>query len=573
MKLTTAHKSHLRKFIVVFVALFLTVLFGAALNQNPWSGSSIRAPQGTVGYEESSWVLKQGGSVLRTDLELPEYMPLETGKLYTLTTTMTYDGSKDRMPYGFIHLDHAYCRVMLDGQVLFSCMPEDIHRWDRSKSPGFIYKAFSVPEDCLGKELEIQVLPPMTIDMAYGLPELQFGDFTTTLHDVLLRDTPHDIVTILCTLIGFASIFFSTVTLRGSDYREGISIGIFSLLFSLYLVTECKLNYYFIANPYYTYLLNYTVFSLMPVALMGFMRERLLDKHRRLCNIFIGFELVFFLIEMTLHFSGILDVREVVTAIHLLYFAEMGLMVVLISRMKNKAVKHSLIFQITPVTLGMLVDAFVYWLHLGIGSNDATFTILGVLIFLFIELIHVWRSSINIYTESARSKLYRQMAYIDGLTGAGNRRAFDRELQRIQSGEQTYRSLILVSADVNNLKYVNDHFGHSAGDKLICGAVQTMMNLAGSTGKVFRTGGDEFAIFLYDTTLEQYGELLLKARQQYKAFSKANAFSLSVAVGHVELRDNKVMEAVQEADARMYADKARLKKSRDFTEQAPTTIA
>ena len=552
-----------KKAAFMLVALIILAVFGIMLNQNPWTGFSTREIQGTVGYQEQNWTLRQDGTLIADQLDLSEYLPLESGKLYTVSNRLTYDGNSDPMPYGFIHMDHMYCRVLLDGEVLFSFMPEDVQKWDASKSPGFVYKAFPVPSDCLGKTMEIQLLPSLTTAVDYGLPDLAFGDFTSSLHATVIRDTPHNIVTILCIFLGLTSILFSATTLSGSDYREGISIGVFSLLFALYLLTECMINAYFIGNPYYLYLLNYITFSLLPMSLMGFMRERLLEKHRKICTSIIRAEVLFFLVELVLHFGGVLDMREIVPVIHVIYFSEMLLVTLLILSMKDRKKKHSLVLQMVPVIIGICIDGLIYWLHWEIGINDATFTILGVIILLFIELLHIWRSSISMFTESARSSLYRQMAYIDELTGVGNRRSYDQEIDRIISGEKVFQSMIVASADVNRLKFVNDHFGHAAGDKLIRSAAQIMVELIGDRGKVFRTGGDEFAVFMYDVDLSQCERLLQAANQRIASFNCENEFPLGLAIGCVQIRDDKILDAVHEADQKMYANKALLKMTQD----------
>lgn len=557
MENRNTQKPRSRKILFLIVAILIFLLFFGMLHQGPWSGFSTRSAAGTTGYQENPWVLSLQDAVLDSQVQLPEYLKLESGKQYTLSTVLTYDGSKDEMPYGFLHLDHVYCRVILDGEVLFSCMPEDVQRWDRARSPGFIYKAFPLPKDCMGKEMKIELLPMLATSIEYGLPDIEFGDFTTALHRAVLKDAPHDVMTVLCALLGFAAILFSAAALRDSDFREGISIGIFSLLFSLYLLTECRLNTFYIGNPYYTYLLNYIPFSLLPISLMGFMRERLLEKHRKICTAMIAAELVMFLLEMVFHFCGILDMRDVIPAIHVLYFANITLVVILIQAMKDKKRKHSLVLQITPVIVGMCADAVIYWMHWDVGSNDATFTIVGVLLFLVIEILHVCRTSISIYTESVRSSLYRQMAYVDELTGAGNRRAYDNEIERIVSGEKTYESMIVISADVNKLKYVNDHYGHAAGDNLIRSSAQIMAEVVGDRGLLFRTGGDEFSVFLYDTEVEELERMRKDARKKIEQFNARNRYVLSLAMGYVQIRNDRILDAANEADQKMYEDKAK----------------
>lgn len=86
-------------------------------------------------------------------------------------------------------------------------------------------------------------------------------------------------------------------------------------------------------------------------------------------------------------------------------------------------------------------------------------------------------------TEELRAELLT-----DPLTGVGSRRAF--EEREAQKGE------IIVLCDVDSLKYVNDTYGHAAGDALLqlVGSVFAMVVAVGTT--VFRVSGDEFAVVL-----------------------------------------------------------------------------
>lgn len=543
--------------VALFLSFLLILLLGfSVLNQDRWVEPAIHDLSGTVGYRENPWTLSQDDRVISSDFSLPAFRHLEAGKYYSVKTRMTYDGSKDNSPYGFLHLDHIYCRVLLDGQELFSYMPEDARRIDKARSPGFIYKAFPLPRDCQGKEMEIQLLPLLTANVDYGLPDISFGDYTSTLRTSITRDSPHNLVMLFCAMIGLGALIFSALVLRDSNYREGISIGIFCLLFAFYMVTECRINTFYIGSPYWLYLINYFSLSLLPASLMCFMRERLPKKYQRFWNGVVAATLLLFLIEVVLHFSGIFDLREAVTIIHIIAFAEVGMVIAMMLTMKDRKRKTTLLIQSTFLIAGMLCDILIYHFHWEIGSNDATFTILGVMVFLSIEMLHIWKTSLAIYAQSIRSKLYWQMAYVDELTAAGNRRAYDEEINRILSEKKTYGSMIVVSADVNRLKFVNDHFGHSAGDNLISSAAQVMKEAVKGAGPVFRTGGDEFAIFLYDVTEERYLEMRKTADEKIKKFNEENPYRLSLAVGYVEIRDHDILGAVQQADQKMYEDKA-----------------
>ncbi len=84
-------------------------------------------------------------------------------------------------------------------------------------------------------------------------------------------------------------------------------------------------------------------------------------------------------------------------------------------------------------------------------------------------------------------------ALMDSLTGLANRRAFDLARRRATTQPET----VFVVFDINNFKAVNDTRGHAAGDKILIEAAQSLTEAAADFDlqtRVFRTGGDEFAI-------------------------------------------------------------------------------
>ena len=79
----------------------------------------------------------------------------------------------------------------------------------------------------------------------------------------------------------------------------------------------------------------------------------------------------------------------------------------------------------------------------------------------------------------------------DDLTGLYNKRKF---LAMKQSLFRRQKAIAVFNLDVNNLKYMNDHFGHEAGDKLIRKAAESMKRIEARNVMPFRVGGDEFMI-------------------------------------------------------------------------------
>lgn len=144
----------------------------------------------------------------------------------------------------------------------------------------------------------------------------------------------------------------------------------------------------------------------------------------------------------------------------------------------------------------------------------------------------------------------------DELTGFYNRRAYEDDIKAI-GGVPEDDNFVYVSMDVNGLKVVNDSLGHSAGDELIIGACECMRKCFGGNGKIYRTGGDEFAALI------AAGEDELEAiKRNFDAtvasWTGVRIDSIAVSSGYVAKRetpDSTIREISILADKRMYEAK------------------
>lgn len=144
-----------------------------------------------------------------------------------------------------------------------------------------------------------------------------------------------------------------------------------------------------------------------------------------------------------------------------------------------------------------------------------------------------------------------RLAYIDYLTNIYNRNALERDLDKQQEKEGIYYFI----ADLNNLKIVNDTIGHSAGDKLLQDFARLLTDAAGDAGRVYRQGGDEFAV-LYGNNVQIFLNDLEERCRDYNQFCMV---SVSYAIGYCPLGDENFRDV---ADQMMYADKKRKKQQR-----------
>lgn len=157
-------------------------------------------------------------------------------------------------------------------------------------------------------------------------------------------------------------------------------------------------------------------------------------------------------------------------------------------------------------------------------------------------------------SELMKRKLERY-ARIDELTNLGNRRAFDEFVDSIP--ERTDFPIAVISADCDNLKIVNDTFGHHVGDEYLHMAANILSSGIPDGKLAFRVGGDEFIAFVPNADSEQVEGLIEEMR--YKAYwfrlDKSEAV-ISYGSAIIDGPDANIRAALEIADERMYAEKA-----------------
>ena len=156
--------------------------------------------------------------------------------------------------------------------------------------------------------------------------------------------------------------------------------------------------------------------------------------------------------------------------------------------------------------------------------------------------------------EKRREENMILMTKTDELTKILNRRCYDEELEKLEI--ELPEDLVVISADVNNLKYVNDTKGHFAGDELICAAATVLTETFKEYGNVFRTGGDEFAAFIHTDKMAELDQQVSKRMKEWKGDA---IDSIQISMGYAAKKDNPSMNIHQLcklADSQMYKAKA-----------------
>jgi diguanylate cyclase (GGDEF)-like protein len=175
-----------------------------------------------------------------------------------------------------------------------------------------------------------------------------------------------------------------------------------------------------------------------------------------------------------------------------------------------------------------------------------------------IALLEELAASAGPMVENARRFLEaRQLAELDALTGLHNRRYFDEVLDREVARANRYgRSLALILFDLDDFKAVNDRIGHLAGDSVLAELGERVRDALRSADIACRVGGDEFAVILPESNLQDAELLYDRLQAAIGSRPVAGGDTMSVSAGLAELeRDDDSRSLFQRADEALYRAK------------------
>lgn len=160
----------------------------------------------------------------------------------------------------------------------------------------------------------------------------------------------------------------------------------------------------------------------------------------------------------------------------------------------------------------------------------------------------------------------QSLAITDPLTGLYNRRGFvTLASQLLKQAKRAQHPFLLILADVDGLKGINDLYGHLEGDQAINAVAAILKDTFRASDVIARLGGDEFAVgVIEDLSESERDPLLERLQEKTNAFNAGShkSYALCLSVGAAELKSGDIQTLdflIGEADKVLYEDKNRKK--------------
>ncbi len=187
------------------------------------------------------------------------------------------------------------------------------------------------------------------------------------------------------------------------------------------------------------------------------------------------------------------------------------------------------------------------------------FFMIGILsIIIFLGIFGIAKLTNVISYQKAQTELLKEretLLYFDVLSGTYNRQYFVHKEDKIESGQLPQA---IIVADLNNLKYTNDLYGHHTGDLLIK-EFGSILKEKATHGIVIRMGGDEFLTIINGMEDSKVAALIQEIKLAMKSTTLPEAYAalLEASFGYVmrATRRESIGEAIKKADTLMYQEK------------------
>ncbi|MDE7246420.1 MAG: GGDEF domain-containing protein [Lachnospiraceae bacterium] len=380
-----------------------------------------------------------------------------------------------------------------------------------------------------------------------------------------------------CLLLLFAGLVLIIAdipaNLQMNKNHELLYLGLFAIGIAVWCLVETNLLQFYTDDSRLLQLLSCGALMMNPIPLILYLDAAFGFRKKWVVPVICFWSAAEFTLCTVLHFTGVRDYHETLTLTHILLAVTAIILVYTIlknafltgeSKVRNvyKAIRTTGL-----IGIGFTAGIDIVRYYNGHNSDNAMFMRIGLLIFILCYGSASLEKMVNAVKLGTRAEFVSQLAYQDGLTGVGNRTAFQERLEELEGEKKELSGIAIVMFDVNDLKYVNDNLGHQRGDELITGSANIIRNaLESEDGVVFRIGGDEFAGIISGEDVTKRCEMALtRFKQSMDGHNavKNQALRISIASGYAvydnSQEDKKLMDVYQQADVRMYENKKQIK--------------
>lgn len=414
----------------------------------------------------------------------------------------------------------------------------------------------SLPEDFAGKTLRVALTPCLEGTEVYRISTPVLGTTFSLLMNMVAMEGWAVAGAVMLVFFGVCILLLGLFTRKLPRITsQTLYLGIFSVTAGIFCFFETELALLLTNNPYVVHTGDGVALQVICLPVYGLFYTVCRDYFPRFVKFGFLYGVCSFVVQNILNFMGH-DYRYFALATHL------GIVLCIVTALLilGRAIKRKdgetrrFILRFLPLiifTLPELVN--FYW----IIPFQGFFFEFGIFVFVLLQLRSIGQNMLRNYQQAAKSQMYEQLAMTDYMTKLKNRTAYQHRIYE-HSEQEDPEDVFCVMVDINNLKMVNDTYGHEKGDILISETAIALQMTFREYGEMYRIGGDEFAVILTGVTREKMEELRQTFRENLQNRGAVCDFPVDAAFGYARFRkgeDRNLEQTFVRADDRMYEDK------------------
>ena len=552
-------------FYMAMAAVFFAMIIWAAVKNRGQSPAALLS-EGNVVFEDG-WQMADGSEADMDHLhKMPSVQPYQE---QSVTNTLPSDlGEGKSLCFRTKNINY---RVYVDGALRYEPIMRESSVYNRSLGTRWSYVPLYAADAGASVEIRVQTV--------YGNARACIDHLTlgSAAGEIAGTFTGKTVAFATCLLLLFAGLLLIVAdipaNLQKDKNHELLYLGLFAISIALWCLAETNLLQFYTDDSRVLQTLSCCSLMMIPIPMVLYLDAAFGFRRRWVKQALCVWSVAEFFLCVVLHFTGILDFHETLTLTHVLLAVSAVLLLYTIvknaftARESNVRNIYKAIRTVGLVSICFATGIDIVRYYRAHNSDSAMFVRIGLLLFILCYGSASLERMVNAVKLGMQAEFVSQLAYRDGLTGVGNRTAFQEWLEELEGKKKEYPGIAIMMFDVNDLKYVNDHLGHQRGDDLIVGSADIIKSaLEAVEGSCFRIGGDEFAGVLVGEKVEERCEKVLAlfrdAMECYNAMPK-QSIRISIAGGYAVYdaaqEDEMLMDVYQQADVRMYENKKQIK--------------
>lgn len=465
------------------------------------------------------------------------------------------------------HTGHVAAEVAIDGEIVYAVYPGNSKF---NKSTGYRWNFVTLTAGDAGKEMSVRVI--RTYEDAVVKDEFYYGNEFDIDKTIFLANAPRFLFAVLILIIGVILLVYACFIEKRNRADEAlVHFAIFSVMLAVWSIMESPISDLLGIWPVGNMIIDHYALMVMPMAFVLFIRTIFSNENSPIWKVYINFNLVIIILRTILQVTTLYDLKQSLwmTQLSILIFVMIGLVMGIKEIRTGKITRRmrlnlTCFFMIFATTLVELISFRIF--HVKVISG-----MLGFLIYIAVMSVEMIKQSRKVVERARETEIYRKLAYTDGLTGAYNRTAFQKDLERqVKVDEQTGKTIVnpntVFMFDLNDLKECNDLYGHENGDKYIKMVSEVLIRIVGVDGRCYRIGGDEFCVIMPKTGQNEIDNKLTAILREIQELNKKGfVVPVSVAAGYAVFDseyDQTLEDTMKRADVLMYQNKQLIKKNR-----------